>query len=159
MPPCTYSRCNLHVVDASFSNPLRYFNISDCGTFSNIWLWDLALTCESSDFSLEGCECTSANTLNQYGDFGCFDACPDNCPVCGTCKKFLGCADEDAQSDRLIPKAIEQEITRALPVAIGLAALATAAAVGVSIYQYKKRTAGDLGTQLIPDAPPETQVL
>merc|ERR1719343_331897 len=58
MPSCTggVSTGNNY---ASASSLLSSFDISTCETYSNVWLWDLALTCEDLS-TLEGCKCTFA---------------------------------------------------------------------------------------------------
>lgn len=63
----------------SDDSPLQYFDLADCGTYSNVWVWDLALSCESST-SLENCECTSAEILFQYGALDCGTAEVPTCP-------------------------------------------------------------------------------
>ncbi|KAL7536797.1 hypothetical protein ACHAXR_007397 [Thalassiosira sp. AJA248-18] len=151
--------------DASLSNSLRYFNISDCGTYSHIWLWDLALTCENST-SLESCECTSASILYQYGELDCpgtsgSPSCPVSCPACNTCMRLLGCSSDDVQGEQRVPKVLEQDMTRALPIALGITAAVTSLVLGVSIYQYKRRdiASGGLGAGFMRDAPPLNPIL
>lgn len=74
----------------------NFFNISRCETYSNYWLWDLSLSCESSQ-NLTTCECTTAAQLMNDGDLSCPDGteenpyCPNNCEICDTCMQLLGC--------------------------------------------------------------------
>jgi hypothetical protein len=74
----------------------NFFNISQCETYSNYWLWDLSLSCESSQ-NLTTCECTTAAKLMNDGDLSCPDGteenpyCPNNCEICDTCMQLLGC--------------------------------------------------------------------
>lgn len=113
-----------------YNSPLTYFDLSDCGSYSNLWLWDLALSCDNST-SLVNCECTSTEILFQYGTLQCPDGsseapyCPTNCPVCHTCLKLQGCVDKLPISKRIpinIPTAVEKTIDRTLPIALGVAA-------------------------------------
>lgn len=152
--------------DIWISSPLRYFNISECGTYSNIWVWDLALTCENSDVtSLESCACTSADILYQYGEVDCpgsdSPSCPDNCPVCNTCMLLLGCSPEDVQGAQRLPTQLQQEMTKALPIAIGVAAAVATLVAGVAIHQYKRLSieGGGLGTEFIREEPPVNTML
>jgi hypothetical protein len=75
-----------------------YFNINDCDSYSDYWLWDLALTCENEDY-YENCSCMSAATLLANGVFKCpgsdDDApyCPENCSICNTCMALIGCSE------------------------------------------------------------------
>jgi len=74
----------------------NYFNVSRCETYSNYWLWDLALSCESSQ-NLTACECTTAAQLMNDGELSCPDGtdenpyCPNDCEICDTCMQMLGC--------------------------------------------------------------------
>jgi hypothetical protein len=74
----------------------NFFNVSRCDTYSNYWLWDLALSCESSQ-NLTSCECTTAAQLMNDGDLSCPDGtdenpyCPYDCEICDTCMQLLGC--------------------------------------------------------------------
>lgn len=73
-----------------------FFNISRCESYSNYWLWDLALSCESSQ-NLTACECTTASQLMNDGQLSCPDGtdehpyCPNGCEICNTCMQLLGC--------------------------------------------------------------------
>lgn len=148
---------------------LRYFNISDCGTYSHLWLWDLALSCGEGDDgpSHESCECTTAEILRQYGDIECDgdprgrSACPDGCPVCDACMRMVGC-DPDASSSReddgpLSTSGLERlgrGASRVLPIALGAAAGLAFAVVGLSMYQHTRSSIGGLDAQFMPAEPP-----
>ncbi len=148
------------------SYPLRYFNISDCGTYGQLWVWDLALSCEDST-SLESCECTSAEILYQYGELYCpgtsgSPSCPSNCPVCNTCMLLLGCSSDDVQGEQRLPTKLEQEAAGALPIVIGVSAAIALFVIGGSAYEeYRKRNtaSGELGAGFIQDAPPLNPML
>jgi len=124
--------------------PLDYFDLSDCGTYSQMWLWDLALTCSDYSSSLEDCQCTSTNILNEQsmlycpGDTG--PTCPDGCSVCVTCMQLaLGCSRNEAERDQRLPTRIRQ--SGAFPLVAGIVAAVATAVVGASIYQYQHRRA------------------
>jgi len=74
------------------------FDLQNCTSFNNYWLWDLALTCDSQ-YNLTSCECTSAAILMSKGLLQCPEGteeapyCPDNCDICDTCLTLLGCAE------------------------------------------------------------------
>ncbi|KAL7544217.1 hypothetical protein ACHAWF_012792 [Thalassiosira exigua] len=154
---------------ASVPSPLRYFNISDCLSYSNYWMWDLALSCENLT-SLSTCECTAASVLHDIGELDCpgvsgAPSCPEKCPVCNTCMKLLspkmGCSDEDIENEQRLPSSsLEQEFS--LPLAIGVAAAVASLVLGATVYQYKKSKAqnGPLGTEFIrQEQPPVSPLL
>ena len=133
--------------DKDVSSPLMYFNISDCGSYANMWIWDLAMTCSDSSMNQTDCQCTSAEILMQYGKLYCPSTedpvCPDNCSVCHTCMELLGCSSpDDAQDGQYLPP--EQVLlgdgasSTILPLALGIAA-AILGLVGSSYYQYTHR--------------------
>lgn len=81
--------------DDEKDNAVLDFDITNCTTYSEYWLWDLALTCENSS-NLTNCECTSAAVLMSQGYFSCPDGdnypyCPSGCKICETCLTLLGC--------------------------------------------------------------------
>jgi len=128
-------------------SPLMYFNISDCETYANMWVWDLAMTCSDSSMNQTDCQCTSAEILMQYGELYCPSTedpvCPDNCSVCHTCMELLGCSSpDDAQDGQYLPP--EQVLlgdgmsSTILPLALGIA-VAILGLVGSSYYQYTHR--------------------
>ena len=165
---CVLTKSVVHTTtaDAGLSNPLRYFDISDCGTFSHIWVWDLALSCGGNfSTSLESCKCTSADMLYQYGELDCpgisgSPSCPESCPVCNTCMLLLGCSSDGVRGQHRLPIKLVQGMTKALPIALGIAATVATLVVGVSMYQYKKRNMenGGLGARFI-DEPPVNAML
>jgi hypothetical protein len=73
-------------------NPIESFDIAQCDTYANLWLWDLSLSCDSSA-SLDSCECTFTEELFAEAMITCDDinSCPAECPVCATCLKLVGC--------------------------------------------------------------------
>jgi len=75
------------------------FDLTNCASYSNVWLWDLALTCDD-DTTLDGCYCAFAERLFNEGSIQCATSdsrnipyCPDSCSVCQTCMVLLGCED------------------------------------------------------------------
>lgn len=98
MPSCTGGASETDNNYYSTSSLLSSFDISACETYSNVWLWDLALTCEDLS-TLEGCECTFAEEYESLGEVSCATsssseyACPAGCNVCQTCMMLLGCDD------------------------------------------------------------------
>jgi hypothetical protein len=60
-------------------------------------MWDLSLSCDSStdDQALNGCACTFAEELRNFGLLSCGDMsrCPSECPICYNCLTLLGCDD------------------------------------------------------------------
>jgi hypothetical protein len=74
------------------------FDLQNCTSYSNYWLWDLALTCDSQ-YNLTSCECTSAAILMSKELLQCPEGtddapyCPENCDICDTCLILLGCAE------------------------------------------------------------------
>lgn len=82
------------VVDAG-GDPFSDFDIEVCESYENLWLWDLSLSCNSSnvDDALHGCNCTFAAEMFYEGQLTCDDAslCPRDCSICTTCLSLLGC--------------------------------------------------------------------
>lgn len=76
-------------------DPIDDFDIEVCNTYANLWLWDLGLSCDTTggSFSLKGCNCTFAEELMDNELLTCDDVtlCPDDCLICATCLKLLGC--------------------------------------------------------------------
>mmetsp|Transcript_27910 Transcript_27910/g.58949 ORF Transcript_27910/g.58949 Transcript_27910/m.58949 type:complete len:342 (+) Transcript_27910:188-1213(+) len=149
------------------SSPLQYFNISECETFSHMWIWDLALSCgDGFSTSLEDCECTAAEILYQYGKLDCpgtleSPPCPDNCPVCNTCMSLLGCSlDGNQDENRLIANKGTADKDD-LPIVVGVAAAVLVFVVGVSTYMIRKRSIdnGSLNAEFLGLDPPATPVV
>ena len=142
--------------------PLRYFNISECKSYSNFWVWDLALSCDNAT-SLENCECLSASILYQYGDLECpgsqdSSACPTNCPVCNTCMKLLGCPAESAKAQQSLPNGAQQGMARSIPIALGVAAAVFTLGALAYALNSKPRVNENLQSALM-DAPPMDPML
>lgn len=137
-------------------SPLQYFDMTDCGSFSSIWMFDLALTCANST-SLASCDCTAARLHIFYGDIDCvFDECPVNCHVCDMCMKLTGCLpDSDDEATELVLEEIgSTESVAAVPIAfMGL----TAALFGIQLVLFKMywgrraQPGGTLGAQLMDE--------
>ncbi|KAL3797397.1 hypothetical protein HJC23_010523 [Cyclotella cryptica] len=136
--------------DGDYSSPLVYFDLSDCGSYSNLWMWDLALSCDNST-SLHNCKCTSAEILFQYGTLECPDgssgapSCPSSCPVCNTCMDLIGCVTKSPGGKRIpvnIPVNLERTVNRTLPIALGVAAGVASLLAGAAAHRYKNRNQG-----------------
>ena len=58
-------------------DPYEDFDIEQCDTYENLWLWDLSLTCESEQ-NLDSCECMFAEELMELELLSCEDSaqCP-----------------------------------------------------------------------------------
>ena len=129
--------------------PLRYFNITQCATYSSLWIWDLALTCNSTVASIErehGCECTSAEILYLAGDIDCESpaqqVCPEDCEVCKTCLRLIGCDNSDVagEANASIAQVASRSMKEnALPMSVAIAASLVTVIVGVNMYQQRKR--------------------
>lgn len=91
-----YSENNNERYNDDASN--QTFDLNNCSTYSNYWLWDLNLSCQNST-SYDDCECTSAAMMLESGELQCPDGsesnpyCPLGCSICDTCLKLLGCAE------------------------------------------------------------------
>ncbi|KAG7364132.1 hypothetical protein IV203_037334 [Nitzschia inconspicua] len=76
-------------------DPMTDFDVTQCETYENLWLWDLSLSCNASNInaSLRGCNCSFAAELMESAYLSCEDAarCPRKCPICSTCMSILGC--------------------------------------------------------------------
>lgn len=163
------SSSNAEDEDGSSASPLRYFNISDCGSYSNMWVWDLAISCEDDTISpdSETCSCTQAEILFQYGTLECpgttggSQACPLDCPVCNTCLLLLGCLNDTPGSNQLT-QLNQEESSEALPIAVGVSAMVATVLIGYYYHQYKKSTdlaSGELGADFIAEEPPVNSML
>jgi hypothetical protein len=132
-------------------NPLHYFDMNDCGSFSALWIFDLALTCTNSS-SFDSCSCTAAKIHILYGDIDCLhDSCPEDCHVCDMCMKLTGCVQETTLTGE---EDIVNDSLEVVPIAfIGLAA----ALFGIQLVLFKmywgrRAQPGDtLGSQLMDD--------
>jgi len=74
-------------------DPFDDFDIEQCDTYENLWLWDLSLTCDSEG-ELNKCECIFTEELIEQGLLDCedMDVCPSSCPICKSCLELVGCA-------------------------------------------------------------------
>ena len=113
------------------------FDITVCESYSSYWLWDLALTCNSTE-SLDGCDCTTAESLRDGGAVVCPEdggsSCPTDCPVCRTCLSLLGCA---SLGDASSAVRLSADVAEAVPYAV--AAVVAVAFVALLIYREKRR--------------------
>jgi len=72
------------------------FDIKNCGSYSDKWLFELSETCGEN---LNRCRCQSAKKLVETGQIKCTNdgnsppMCPSDCVVCTTCLTLLGCND------------------------------------------------------------------
>jgi hypothetical protein len=78
--------------DASPSDAYTEFDITECDTYANLWMWDLSLTCDDAD-TFDNCECTYAEYLMEDGYLSCSDIaqCPQDCDICRKCLQIAGC--------------------------------------------------------------------
>uniref|UniRef100_A0A7R9ZNT0 ShKT domain-containing protein n=1 Tax=Craspedostauros australis TaxID=1486917 RepID=A0A7R9ZNT0_9STRA len=91
------SKTNKSSTGGDGSNDL--FDLSNCNAYSNVWLRDLADTCQSSS-DLTGCRCVQTEQLFSQGYLRCpmgddFDdprrLCPARCSVCQFCFRLQNC--------------------------------------------------------------------
>lgn len=80
-------------------DPYTDFSIHNCDTYENLWMWDMALTCESED-SLENCKCAFTEELMSLGLLTCeqIALCPSGCQICTTCLTLVGCSASSSAS-------------------------------------------------------------
>lgn len=134
-------------------NPMMAFSITECETYENLWVWDLAFSCDS-DKSLENCECTFTEQLMQQEMITCSDIerCPKECPVCETCFRLVGCAP--------IPGIIEQTTGISTSTIIAIFAAVGLFLFGICYYFCRNRKNGEdedsLEAQLLEKDPRKT---
>jgi hypothetical protein len=130
---------------ATAYDPYTDFNIQQCDTYQNLWLWDLSLTCKAQK-SLEGCECSFAEELLYEGTLTCDDyvKCPADCKVCNTCFHLLGCV--NAQHDRSV---LNQGSKKGSSILIWSFALFVVGSVGYLWERRRRRARSDLEVNLI----------
>jgi hypothetical protein len=139
-------------------DPFSDFDIKQCDTYQNLWLWDLSLTCESED-SLDSCRCVFAEELRSVGLLKCADAvmCPSSCPICSTCLQLLGCADATSFAENAEAVASVTAPTFISSYAYTLGAAAGLLVFGASYFVVVKRrsggASGDLSAHLMTDQP------
>ena len=124
------------------------FNVEECDTFASLWIWDLSLTCDDVD-TFENCECTFASELMDMGMLTCDDVsrCPDQCGVCMTCMRLLGCA--NAQPSSGATGFVSSNITFYLIAA----AIGSVVIAGVAYASSRNtRDENSLGEQLMDDS-------
>ena len=142
--------------DENSFDPYDDFDISQCDTYENLWLWDIALTCESAE-SLENCQCVFAEELLSLGIISCEDSssCPEQCQICTSCMQLLGCIDSGTISNNPIGENSNAYVY-ALVAAGGLILVS-----GVFYMRQRRTNNADLNATLIgnephqdPDVPP-----
>jgi len=67
----------------------KKFDISDCSTYQNEWLEDLATSCKKEN--MIGCECKRARRMVGLKKLKCSAACPKDCSVCDFCMDSIRC--------------------------------------------------------------------
>lgn len=78
------------------------FSFFQCDTYENLWIWDLALSCDNITgigegvLSNAGCNCSFAEELIENNLLSCEEAslCPNDCRICSICLHVLGCDPE-----------------------------------------------------------------
>ena len=79
--------------DDNYVDPYTDFDITQCDTYENLWMWDLSMTCDDSD-TFDNCECVYTEQLMANGYLTCYDIalCPQDCTICEKCLQIVGCA-------------------------------------------------------------------
>ena len=132
-------------------DPYEGFYIKECDTYQNLWLWDLSLTCESPEESLESCQCLFAEELFELGRLSCsdFDACPSDCKICETCLRLLGCNSSNGTTNSSAPLSA----SNAFIYVIGAAAGVVVVVVGYyAITRRRQQSNDDLEAHLMTQA-------
>lgn len=80
---------------ADYTDPYLAFDITQCDSYSNLWLYDLAISCDTEELN---CKCTYTEQLIEKALLTCDDAtdCPADCDICSTCLSLAGCLDVTA---------------------------------------------------------------
>eukprot|EP00536_Pseudo-nitzschia_multiseries_P015909 jgi/Psemu1/247185/estExt_Genewise1.C_9800001 len=111
-------------------DPMDDFDIEMCNTYENLWLWDLSLSCDMTggDLTLNECNCTFAEELLENEYLSCDDValCPDDCLICFTCLKLLGC-DVDPKLPRISQSVSTSVMLYVVAAAVALLIFALAA--------------------------------
>ena len=78
-------------------DPYTSFDIKNCGSFEELWIWDLAMSC-GDDQTSGNCTCPYTEELMRKGLLSCSEArkCPKKCPICSTCLMLAGCDEKKA---------------------------------------------------------------
>jgi hypothetical protein len=115
------------------------FNVAQCDTYGSLWLWDLSLSCEDES-TLENCECTFAEELMDAGMLNCDDVsqCPNDCAVCLTCMRILGCSMGSAPAGSSTILGISNVAFYLIAAAIGTVAIS-----GVAYAAYRNKPDDD----------------
>ena len=122
-------------------DPYRAFDITQCDTYTDLWTWDLTMSCGTGSGSDE-CSCTFAEQLMDMAILSCDDRvdCPANCSICNKCLRLLGC------SNTLVHMGPLTAGKGTISAAVFLTALLSA---GVCFARRRKR--GETGTGSLED--------
>lgn len=122
-------------------DPYRAFDITQCDTYTDLWTWDLTMSCGAGSGSDE-CSCTFAEQLMDMAILSCDDRvdCPANCSICNKCLRLLGC------SNTLVHMGPLTAGKGTISAAVFLTALLSA---GVCFARRRKR--GETGTGSLED--------
>ena len=125
-------------------DPYTDFDLEQCDTYENLWLWDLSLTCKNSK-SLDGCECSYAEELLFEGTISCddFSLCPSECSVCRTCFQLLGCVKSHHEASALSSGGGYAGVL------VGAMMFVLVGGAGYYIMRRRRKDSGDLGIHLM----------
>jgi len=133
------------------------FDLQNCSSYSEFWLWDLALTCDKDATNTTDCECTSAAILLSNGLLDCPNAtnsapyCPEGCDLCDTCLTLLGCQETKPPGGNPFKRNFSMGVLFYLLAAVAGILLGV---VGVMVHSKKKQ--GPLKENLVEGEVPPT---
>lgn len=133
---------------ADYTNPYLAFDITQCDSYNDLWVWDLAMSCDIEK-STENCTCTFTEQLIEKELLTCDDAadCPAGCNICSTCLFLAGCSDV---------KAAGSIFAQASTSGTFAAAFALTVLLGACYFTFKRKRrrkdGGGLGAHLMDDA-------
>jgi hypothetical protein len=125
-------------------DPYDDFDLEQCDTYQNLWLWDLSLTCKGAN-SMDSCECTYAEELLYEGTISCedFSLCPGDCAVCRTCFQLMGCVKTHHETSSLTPGSLAG-------VFVGALAFVLVGGTGYYLLRRRRKSVnGELGIHLM----------
>jgi hypothetical protein len=128
---------------ADYTNPYLAFNIKQCNSYNDLWVWDYAMSCEKSN-----CTCTFTEQLIEKKLLTCDDAadCPAGCNICTTCLNLAGCTDVAAAGSIFAQASTSGTFAAAFTLAVLL---------GACCFTFKqkrrRRDGGGLGEHLMDD--------
>jgi len=131
------------------NDPYTSFNISNCNSYKDFWLWDLSLTCQNSN--LKACQCVTASNLMAMGKLSCPDGsakapyCPKDCSICQTCLSMLNCKTPVAPTTPTTKVAQAVKGTSAMPflIAVAVGILMGVAATYIHKMRQRRRRMND----------------